>query len=306
MSLLLRRAYPLLILLLFLLSACGGSSTGTPGGSSSPTAISVVAAENFYGDITRQLGGSHVSVTSILSDPNVDPHEYESNVQTAETVSKAQLVIENGLGYDTWMDRLLAASPKPGRIVLVAGDIANHKLTDNAHVWYGFDNVTTIAQAITGALKKLDSNDASTFDSNLASFKQSLMPLEQKVSAINSKYAGTPVALTETIYLYQSTPEGLDVLTLFEFEKAIAEGNEPPADTVTITNDQITRKQVKVLIYNVQTITPITTNLQNEARSLNIPIVPVSETMPPAKTYQTWMMDQLNTLEQALATATGK
>jgi zinc/manganese transport system substrate-binding protein len=304
-SLLLRRAYPLLILLLFLLSACG-DSTATPGGSSSSTAISVVATENFYGDITRQLGGSHVSVTSILSDPNVDPHLYESNVQTAETVSKAQLVIENGLGYDTWMDRLLAASPKPGRIVLVAGDIANHKLTDNAHVWYGFDNVTTIAQAITGALKKLDSNDASTFDSNLATFNQSLMPLEQKVSAINSKYAGTPVALTETIYLYQSTPEGLDVLTPFEFEKAIAEGNEPPADTVTITNDQITRKQVKVLIYNVQTITPITTNLQNEARSLNIPIVPVSETMPPAKTYQTWMMDQLNTLEQALATATGK
>ncbi len=306
MSLLLRRAYPLLILLLFLLSACGGSSTATPGGSSSPTAISVVAAENFYGDIARQLGGSHVSVTSILSDPNVDPHLYESNVQTAETVSKAQLVIENGLGYDTWMDQLLAASPKPGRIVLVAGNIANHKLTDNPHVWYGFDNVTTIAQAITGALKKLDSNNASTFDSNLAAFNQSLMPLEQKISAINSKYAGTPVALTETIYLYQSTPEGLDVLTPFEFEKAIAEGNDPPANTVTITNDQITRKQVKVLIYNVQTVTPITTNLQNEARSLNIPIVPVSETMPPAKTYQTWMMDQLNTLEQALATATGK
>lgn len=306
MSLLLRRAYPLLILLLFLLSACGGSSTATPGGSSSPTAISVVAAENFYGDITRQLGGSHVSVTSILSDPNVDPHEYESNVQTAETVSKAQLVIENGLGYDTWMDQLLAASSKPGRIVLVAGNIANHKLTDNPHVWYGFDNVTTIAQAITGALKKLDSNDASTFDSNLATFNQSLMPLEQKISAINSKYAGTPVALTETIYLYQSTPEGLDVLTPFEFEKTIAEGNDPPADTVTISNDQITRKQVKVLIYNVQTVTPITTNLQNEARSLNIPIVPVSETMPPAKTYQTWMMDQLDTLEQALATATGK
>ena len=306
MSLLLRRAYPLLILLLFLLSACGGSSTGTPGGSSSPTAINVVAAENFYGDITRQLGGSHVSVTSILSDPNVDPHLYESNVQTAETVSKAQLVIENGLGYDTWMDQLLAASPKPGRIVLVAGNIANHKLTDNPHVWYGFDNVTTIAQAITGALKKLDSNDAATFDSNLAAFNQSLMPLEQKISAINSKYAGTPVALTETIYLYQSTPEGLDVLTPFEFEKAIAEGNDPPANTVTITNDQITRKQAKVLIYNVQTVTPITTNLQNEARRLNIPIVPVSETMPPAKTYQTWMMDQLNTLEQALATATGK
>ena len=306
MSLVLRRAYPLLICMLFLLSACGGSSTGASGGSSSPTSISVVAAENFYGDITRQLGGSHVSVTSILSDPNVDPHEYESNVQTAETVSKAQLVIENGLGYDSWMDQLLAASPKSGRIVLVAGNIANHKLTDNPHVWYGFDNVTAIAQAITGALKKLDSSDAATIDSNLAAFNQSLMPLVQKINAINSKYAGTPVALTETIYLYQSTPEGLNVLTPFEFEKAIAEGNDPPADTVTITNDQITRKQVKILIYNVQTVTPITTNLQNEAKNLNIPIVPVSETMPPAKTYQTWMMDQLNTLEQALATATGK
>src|SRR5215469_2592056 len=292
--------------MLFLLSACGGSSTGTPGGSSSPTSISVVAAENFYGDITRQLGGSHVSVTSILSDPNVDPHEYESNVQTAETVSKAQLVIENGLGYDSWMDQLLAASPKSGRIVLVAGNIANHKLTDNPHVWYGFDNVTAIAQAITGALKKLDSSDSATFDSNLATFDQSLTPLEQKINAINSKYAGTPVALTETIYLYQSIPEGLNVLTPFEFEKAIAEGNDPPADTVVTTNDQINKKQVKILIYNVQTITPITTNLQNEAKSLSIPVVPVSETMPPNKNYQSWMMDQLNNLEQALAQASSQ
>lgn len=310
MSLLLRRAYPLLMLsitVLFLLSACGGSTaSGNPTSNGSSTTISVVAAENFYGDVVKQLGGSHVSVKSILSDPNVDPHEYESNVQNAEEVSKAQLVIENGLGYDTWMDQLLSASPNPNRIVLVAGNIADHKLTDNPHVWYGFDNMTTIVQGITAALKKLDNADSSTFDRNLATFKQSLVPLQQKISGINSKYKGTPVALTETIYLYQSTPEGLNVLTPFEFEKAIAEGNDPPANTVTISNDQISRKEVKILIYNEQTITPITTNLQNEARQLNIPIVPVTETMPPGKTYQTWMMNQLNTLEQALATATGK
>jgi zinc/manganese transport system substrate-binding protein len=311
MALIFRRAYPLLILFitaLFLLSACGSNTaTGNSNsnGSSSST-ISVVAAENFYGDVVKQLGGSQVSVTSILSDPNVDPHEYESNVRTAVVVSKAQLVIENGLGYDTWMDQLLSASPDSNRIVLVAGNIADHKLTDNPHVWYGFDNMATIAQAITSALKKLDSADSSTFDSNLATFKQSLVPLQQKISSINSKYKGTPVALTETIYLYQSTPEGLNVLTPFEFEKAIAEGNDPPANTVTMTNDQISRKEAKILIYNEQTITPITTNVQNEARRLNIPIVPVTETMPPGKTYQTWMMNQLNTLEQALATATGK
>jgi zinc/manganese transport system substrate-binding protein len=297
------------IIVLLLLSACGSTTTGSSSSSntaSSSTVINVVAAENFYGDITKQLGGSHVAVTSILSDPNVDPHEYESNVQTAETVSKAQLVIENGLGYDAWMDKLLSASPNSSRLVLVAGNVADHKLPDNPHIWYGFDNVATIATAITAVLKKLDSADSSIFDNNLVAFKQSLAPLVQKISGINSKYKGTPVALTETIYLYQSTPEGLDVLTPFEFEKAIAEGNDPPADTVTTTNDQITRKQVKILIYNVQTITPITTNLQNEARSLNMPIVPVSETMPPGKTYQTWMMNQLNNLEQALASATGK
>ena len=293
---------------LFLLSACGGDPSGngtTSNAPSSSTVINVVAAENFYGDVVKQLGGSHVAVTSILSNPNVDPHEYESNVQTAVAVSKAQLVVENGAGYDTWMDKLLSASPNSSRIVLVSADIAGHKLPDNPHVWYGIDNMPTIAQAITGALKKLDAADAATFDKNLATFKQSLVPLEQKISDINKKYKGIPVALTETIYLYQTIPEGLDVLTPFEFQKANAEGTDPPANTVVETNTQVTRKEVKVLIYNVQTVTPITTNLQNEAQNLNIPIVPVSETMPPGKTYQTWMIDQLNTLQQALETATG-
>jgi zinc/manganese transport system substrate-binding protein len=287
------------------LSACGGTPTGN-GSTSNSQVIQVVAAENFYGDIVKQLGGSHVAVTSILSNPNVDPHEYESNVQTAIAVSKAQLVVENGNGYDAWMDRLLSASPNNSRVVLVGANIADHKLPDNPHVWYGIENMPAIAQAITAALKKLDTADASTFDSNLATFKQSLVLLEQKIREINKKYKGTPVALTETIYLYQAVPEGLAVLTPFDFQKAIAEGNDPPADTVIEANNQITRKEVKILIYNSQTVTPITTNLQNEAKNLNIPVVPVSETMPPGKTYQTWMIDQLNTLQQSLATATGK
>ena len=293
------------IISLFALSACGSTPTGN-GSTSNSQVIQVVAAENFYGDIVKQLGGSHVAVTSILSNPNVDPHEYESNVQTAIAVSKAQLVVENGNGYDAWMDRLLSASPNNSRVVLVGANIADHKLPDNPHVWYGIENMPAIAQAITAALKKLDTANASTFDSNLATFKQSLVLLEQKIREINKKYMGTPVALTETIYLYQAVPEGLAVLTPFDFQKAIAEGNDPPADTVLETNNQITRKEVKILIYNSQTVTPITTNLQNEAKNLNIPVVPVSETMPPGKTYQTWMIDQLNTLQQSLATATGK
>ncbi len=285
-----------------LLSACSGSSGG-PGTPSSSTTINVVAAENFYGDIVKQLGGSHVSVTSIISNPNVDPHQYESNAQTAITVSKAQLVIENSGGYDDWMDKILSGSPNSNRLLLKAFDIAQVKLPENEHVWYSIDNTATIAQAITNDLKKLDAADAATFDSNLQAFKQSLQATQQKIDAIKSKFAGTPVGLTETIYLYQTVPLGLTVLTPFEFQKAMAEGNEPPADTVVTAENQINHHLIKVLIYNEQTVTPSTTKLQNDARAQNIPIVPVTETMPPGKTYQTWMLDQLNTLEMALQSA---
>ena len=278
------------------LAACTPASPG----SNTSTAIPVVATENFYGDIFKQLGGSHVLVTSILSDPNADPHEYESSVQDALAVSKASIVIENGADYDSWMDKLLSASPNSNRIVLVAADIANHKLPDNPHVWYGIDNISTIATAMTGALKKQDSADATAFDNNLQTFLHSLTPIQQKMSNIKTKYAGTPVGLTEDIYLYQAIPLGLNVLTPLEFQKAIAEGNDPPANTVTIANMQINQHQIKVLIYNEQTITPITTNLENAAKQQHIPIVPVTETMPQGKTYQQWMLDQLNTLEQAL------
>jgi zinc/manganese transport system substrate-binding protein len=184
-----------------------------------------------------------------------------------------------------------------------AFDIAQVKLPANEHVWYSIDNTATIAQAITNDLKKLDAADAATFDSNLQAFKQSLQAIQQKIDAIRSKYAGTPVGLTETIYLYQAVPLGLNVLTPFEFQKAMAEGNEPPADTVVTAENQINHHLIKVLIYNEQTVTPSTTKLQNDARAQNIPIVPVTETMPPGKTYQTWMLDQLNTLEMALQSA---
>ena len=303
---------PVFVICAFLLNACGSSSTTSTSGSSSGTTtpsskvLNVVAAENFYGNVVKQLGGSHVNVTSILSDPNVDPHEFTSNVHTAEKVSQADLVIKNGLGYDDWMDKLLSGSPNSNRIVLTAGELASNPLPDNPHVWYGINNMPAIAQGITDALKKLDSADAATFDSNLATFNQSLTPLQQKIDAINAKYNGTPVALTETIYLYQSIPAGLNVLTPFEFMKANAEGTDPPADTVISLNNSILNRLAKILIYNVQTVTPITTNVQNEAKKQNIHVVAVSETMPPEKTYQTWMGDQLDVLAAALQQATGK
>ena len=278
--------------------ACSARASTEP--STGQALILVVAAENFYGDIARQLGAGHVSVVSILSDPNVDPHEYESNVENGVAVAQAQLVIENGAGYDTWMDKLLSASPKPERLLLVASDAADHKLTDNPHVWYSIENIDGIARALTLDLERLDPAHKTGFEGALAKFQASLNPISQKISGLRSKYAGTPVGLTETIFLYQSDPIGLRVLTPFDFEKAVAEGNDPPANTVVNASDQIANHEIKVLIYNSQTLTPITTNLQEQAKQNNIPIVPVSETMPPGKTYQSWMLEQLNSLQLAL------
>ena len=268
--------------------------------SPSTNKIQIVAAENFYGDISKQLGGEHVSVTSIRSDPNVDPHDYESNVQDGIAITKATIVIKNGDNYDTWIDKLLSASPNKNRVVLTGADIATHKLTENPHIWYGIDNVKEVAQKITETLKQQDSVNAAEYDQNLVKFDTSLEPIQQKMDSIKSNYNGTPVALTETIYLYQTQPMGLNVLTPHAFEQAIAEGNDPSADDVAKANDQITQKQVKVLIYNEQTVTPVTTNLQNEAKKQNVPFVTVTETMPTTKHYQGWMLDQLTSLEAAL------
>ena len=289
--------FALLLPAFALLSACGGTSAGARGATHT---IKVVAAENFYGDIARQIGGSHVTVTSILSNPNVDPHEYQLNTRTELAVSQADLVIENGAGYDAWMDKILSSAPDSHRLLLIGYNAASIHLLENEHVWYSFDNAATIAQALTADLQKLDPADASSFENNLRAFKQSLQPLQQKIAAIKMKYNGAPVGLTETIYLYQAKPEGVRVLTPFEFEKAIAEGNDPPADTVITATNQITNQQIKVLIYNAQTITPVTTNLENLAQARHIPIVPVTETMPPGKTYQSWMLNQLNQLQTAL------
>jgi zinc/manganese transport system substrate-binding protein len=265
-----------------------------------PGKIKVVAAENFYGSVAKQIGGEKVNVTSILSDPNVDPHEYESSVEDARALAAADLVVENSGGYDDWMDKLLSASPSSKRVLLKGFDIAPTKLPDNEHIWYNVDNVQAVAQALTESLKKMDPADASLFTKNLQTFGASLARVRDKIMQMNGKWHGTPVGLTETIFLYQSNPLGLSVLTPFEFQKAIAEGNDPPADTVVAAENQVKGKKIKALIYNEQTASPITSRLQDEAKAAGIPIVPVTETMPSAVNYQDWMLSQLTALDRAL------
>ncbi len=262
--------------------------------------VQIVAAENFYGDIAQQLAGDHANVVSILSNPDEDPHEYDSTVQDGINVANADIVIENGLDYDTWMDKLIGASPNQNRTVINVGTIAPDILPDNPHIWYGVDNMPVIAQQIHDALVKADPAHSADYDKNMATFDASIAALLNTMDAIKNQFNGTPVALTETIFLYQTKAMNLNVLTPLTFEQDVAEGNDPTAQDIQAANDQVNNKAVKVLIYNKQTVTPITTNLQNEAKQQGIPQVFVTETMPLGKTYQTWMMDQLNALQQSL------
>ena len=276
-------------------------------GGSAPGVIRVVAAEDFYGNIAAQIAGNKAIVTSIITNPNVDPHEYDATVQDGVAVAQADIVIENGLNYDTWMDKLIGASPDPARTLIVAGAAPGVTvLPENPHVWYSISNVAAIAQAIETALAAKDTADASVFAANLTAFDASLTPITALMNTIEAAYAGTPVALTETIFLYQSGQMGLHVLTPITFERAIAEGNDPSVQDVSAVNAEIGGRQAKVLIYNSQTVTPVTTNLENTAIANGIPVVPVTETMPATDTYQSWMTAQLGTLRAALAKATGK
>jgi zinc/manganese transport system substrate-binding protein len=263
--------------------------------------VKVVAAENFYGDIVRQIGGDRVSVTSIMSDPNIDPHEYESSVDDAKALASADVVIENGGGYDDWMDKLLSASPNPSRVVLVGFDIAPNKLPDNEHVWYSPDNAGAIAHAIARSLAAALPRDAALFAKNETAFQGTLVQIKEKIAQMSARWSGTPVGLTETIFLYQTGPLGLKVLTPFEFQKAIAEGNDPPADTVVEAENQIRQKKIRILIYNEQTVSAITTKAQDDAKAAHIAVVGVTETMPAGETYQTWMLRQLDEVRMALA-----
>ena len=294
------------IFVLFLsIAACSRAKTKTANATARGAAvrIKIVAAENFYGNIASQLGGDRVSVKSIITNPNSDPHEYEPSVADGMAIAKADIVIKNGLQYDTWMNKMISATSRPGRIVITAGDIAPYRLPYNPHVWYGTDNVWAVAKAITAALEKQDPACKPLFEKNLARFGVSMEPIREKISKIRAGYAGTPAGLTETIFLYQTKPMGLHVLTPFGFEKAIAEGNDPSAADVAEANRQVDKKEIRILIYNSQAATPITKHLLDAARARGIPVVPVSETMPPGDTYQSWMMAELQAVEGALAAA---
>ncbi|MBV8821858.1 MAG: zinc ABC transporter substrate-binding protein [Ktedonobacteraceae bacterium] len=295
------------ILLLLLLTACGTSSqTATP--SSGGKTIEVVAAENFWGSIASQVGGSHVHVTSIIVDPNADPHSYEPTTANARTVAEAQYVIFNGAGYDPWMDKLLQANPVSGRKELNVGDFNGKHEGDNPHMWYNPDYVTAVANKIRDDLKGIDAGDASDFDHSAQTFlTTSLQQYHTLIANIKAKYSGTPVGATESIFSYLAPALGLNLITPYSYLKAVSEGQDISAADEATVEQQITQKQIKVLIYNSQNTPNNIQALINKAKANNIPVATITETLTHATaSFQDWQLAQLQGIQNALAQATGK
>ncbi len=288
------------MVLVSLLAACGGS----PAGASSGTTLQVVAGQNFWGSIAAQLGGTHVSVTSVVTNPNADPHEYESSPSDARAFATADYVILNGAGYDPWGSKLLAANPNQARKIFTVADLLHKKAGDNPHFWYNPDWVEQVADRITSDYKSIDPADAAYFDQQSAAFRTAVQPYHDRVAKIRASFTGLPVGATENIFVYLAQALGLHLISPPEFMQAVAEGNDPPAQTVAEFNNQVSTKQIKVLVYNVQTSTSITEQLKRLAAANGIPVVGISETLQPAgATFQEWQDAQLITLQNALNAA---
>jgi zinc/manganese transport system substrate-binding protein len=281
-------------------TACVGSTSSGQTGS-----LNVVAGENFWGSIAAQLGGSKASVQSVVSDPSADPHEYESSTNDARAFADADLVILNGAGYDDWGQKLLAANPNSHRQVLTVARLLNKKAGDNPHFWYDPDYVTKVAGQITSSYKTIDPADAAYFDQQHADFEGKLKPYLDLIAEIRAKFGGKPVGSTESIFAYMANAISLDLISPPQFMQAVSEGNDPPASAVAAFQDQITSRAIKVLVYNVQTATSITTNLKSMAMANHVPVVGISETLQPqTATFQGWQFSQLVDLEDALSSGT--
>ncbi len=269
--------------------------------SASGVVINVVASTNVYADVVAQLGGRHVNVSGLLSDPNADPHSYESSTKDAAAVAKATLVVQNGIGYDDFMGNLEGASPNAKRVTIDVGAVLGYKVGDNPHLWYKPDTMSRLASLVVAALEKQDPADTSTFEANLKTFNNSLKPWFAQIAAIKKQFLNVPVAVTEPVFDYAARAAGLRIVTRYTFQSAIMGGTDPSPQDVQFQKNLFSKKVIKVFFYNQQAVAPITEQLLSLAHANHIPVVGVYETKPLHKTYQQWMEAEMTAVQLALA-----
>ena len=289
-----------------LLAGCAGSAAS--GGASATGKLQVVAAENFWGSIASQLGGRKVAVTSIIVNPNTDPHSYEATASDGAAIARSQMAIVNGISYDGWASKLIAANPASGRVVLDAGKLLGLKEGDNPHQWYSPSSVQRVIAQIVLDYERLDPKDASYFEQRRALFEtRELAEYNRLRSAIRARYGGVPVGYSESIFQPLGEDLGLRLLTPYSFAKAIAEGVDVSAADKQTADRQAEERAIKVWVYNSQNATPDVQRVNQLARAAHIPVTTVTETLAPASdTFQQWQTAQLASLRAALHQATGR
>lgn len=265
--------------------------------------LTIVAAENFYGDLARQIGGSNVAVTSILANPDDDPHLFETSPSTARTIADAKIVIYNGADYDPWMDKLLSASTAKDRTTIVAADLIGKKSGDNPHLWYDPATLPAIAKALSADLAKRDPANAVHYEANLKAFQTSLEAIDKEIADVKNTYAGTEVTATEPVFGYMAEALGLKMLN-YDFQVALMNDAEPSATQVAAFENSLKDGSAKILFYNSQVTDEATTRLLDIARQNKVTVIGVTETEPAGQTIQTWFGGQIDSVQKALAART--
>jgi zinc/manganese transport system substrate-binding protein len=292
-----------------LASACSSSpsSPGAVGGASTAAAastskITAIGAENEYADVISQVGGKYVSVTAIESNPNTDPHTYEASPAVAREISAASLIVQNGVGYDTWATTIENASPNDGRKVINVQQLLGlPDSTPNPHLWYKPATMPAVANAVATGLAAIQPAHAAYFKSNATAFVASLTAWNQAIAAFKAAHPGTPVATTEPVADYMLQAVGADNMTPWAFQADIMNGTDPSPQDVTIERSLFTQHKVKAFLYNQQVTSSLTESIISLAHANGIPVIGVYETMPtPGYDYQSWMLAEVNALNKAV------
>jgi len=282
-------------------AGCGASAGGAKTGTGR---IAAVGAENEYANVISQIGGRYVTVTAIESNPNTDPHTFEASPSVAQTVRAARLVVQNGVGYDTFMDKIEAASPSSSRKVIdVQKLLGLPDSTANPHLWYSPRTMPAVAHALANALSAIDPAHAAYFADNAKRFDSSLQPWYQALKQFATRYPHTPVAVTEPVGDYMLQAADAAILTPFTFQADVMNGTDPSPQGVTLQNGLFSGRKVKVFLYNQQVTDSLTQSFLAKAHQYRIPVVGVYETMPtPGYNYQSWMLAEVHALQKAVAT----
>ena len=279
-------------------AACSGSASGA----SSSGKIVAVGAENEYADVIQQVGGKYVQASAIMSNPSTDPHTFEASIAVAREVGSAQLIVQNGVGYDNFMTTIENAAPNSARKVIDVQQLLGlPDSTPNPHLWYNPSTMPKVADAIAADLAALQPSHAAYFKANAAAFTASLGTLRSAIASFKAAYPGTPVATTEPVADYLLTALGADNLTPWTFQADVMNGVDPSPQNVAAERALFTQRKVRALLYNQQVTDSLTQSFITLAKQNNIPVIGVYETMPvPGFDYQTWMLTEVQDLRKAV------